>query len=229
MQLNTKRIQFFSEISPIDKTYVLHKLSVALYNDITLGKKPIKREYMDIIKIENGTYKISLSALEAQEYNVTSDTNTSREEMNSSIRRLADFLKENNKIEFEGRGRLSAEIFLAKDGGCEIFLSKLKEPVAIVKSKPLSKAIYRLDTLKSLLLACKELFRTGYGGNVDVYYNNEHKSYYLFLSGIYQKDSKYAFLCEYGSKIKTSLIPYISEHCKCICENNNVEIFARLL
>ena len=178
---------------------------------------------MEIIKLENGAYKISLNALEAQNYSITGEK-TRGEKTSSAIRRLANELRASKDIELDD-GKLSAEIYISKDGGCELFLSVSKREIV----KPRHKELYRFEGLKSLLDACKNLFCMEYDGDGEVYYNGNSGSYYLLLSGVGEKDNKYAFLCECGSKMKATLLPYIAEHCKCICQKNAVEIFAKLL
>ncbi|MBQ7412515.1 MAG: adaptor protein MecA [Clostridia bacterium] len=182
---------------------------------------------MEIIRVENGSYKISLSADEARKYDISNGDEGGK--LNLSVRELLEKLKKSGEVELSGMGRISAEVYISKDGGCEVFISRAREIVPIARSRPLSKIIYKFEALRELLCACAGLKKADYDGAGSVYRNQASGSYYLFLSGIYQNDIKYAFLCECGTKIKASLYPYITEYCKCICENNAIEIFSKLL
>jgi hypothetical protein len=68
-----------------------------------------------------------------------------------------------------------------------------------------------------------------YKGKSFVYYDEKSKNYYMRLNRIIPKELKYAFLAEYSTRQKNILISYIIENSKSICENNSVEIFAKLL
>lgn len=184
---------------------------------------------MEIIKIGIDAFKLSLSEEEAKEYNIKAIDQHSKEEASASVKALIEKLK-NEGVDF-GKERVSAEIFLSKSGGCEIFLSKANEFSREIKAntKPLSKAMYRFSRLSDLLNACAMLKRLQYNGNCSIHHNDEQGSYYLALTGIYRRDDRYSFLNEFGERVKETLFPYIKEYCRCICDNNAVEIFSKLL
>lgn len=181
---------------------------------------------MEIIKIGKETFKIFLTAKEAEEYELTNDD----AQINASIKRLVEKIKEKEGIDF-GKERISAELYISKDGGCEVFLSKAPSVKQALKSnsKPLSMVIYRFDKLKHLLFICNQLNTAENKMSSSIYHNKKAKTYYLTIYGIYPKDLKYAFICEYASRLKASIYPYIAEHCDLICENNAIEIFSKLL
>ena len=184
---------------------------------------------MEIIKIGDDAYKVSLNSQETQDYDINTIDQYNREEMSIRIRSLLGKLK-NDGIDF-GKEKVSAEVFLSKDGGCEIFLSKItsSQKATRMNAKPLSRVTYRFLNLKDLLMACNILKSYDYDGISSVHHNQEKGSYYLALTGVYLKDNKYAFLGEFGEKVKESMLPYIKEYCKCICESNVVEVFSKLL
>ena len=62
-----------------------------------------------------------------------------------------------------------------------------------------------------------------------IYRDFEKGSYYLILCGIYPKDIKYAFIAEYGERVKNNLVSCIEEYCERICEKNPLEILSKLL
>ncbi len=184
---------------------------------------------MEIIKIGSDSFKISLTDDEAKKYEITSD-NTNDDSLSESIRSLLDIAKKSNGIDF-GKDRIATEIFISKDGGCDIFVSrgvKRSEPLKS-KREATQRAIYRFNNIEDLLRACKRLKAILYSDEICVYHNKTTGSYFLLVLGIYPKDIKYAFLCEYGERIKNNLIFYIDEYCEKICENNALEILSKLL
>lgn len=184
---------------------------------------------MEIIKIGRDSFKISLDSNEAKKYELI-ESIRANDCMSTSIKVLLEALKEKSGIDF-GKERVSAEVYISKDGGCEVFVSKMPEITPITKNntKPRSRLIYRFETLEHLLMVCEGLKRACYDDKCDVYYNKNTNTYFLVMYGIYPKDIKYAFLCEYGTKLKSNLYIYIVEHCECIFSENAVEIFSKLL
>lgn len=185
---------------------------------------------MEIIKMGNDSFKISLSSKEAKEREIVASIACNEKNMTESLKELIDTIKESNGISF-GEDKTSAEIYISKDGGCEIFVSRAirNEHQLKSKAKPTMRVLYRLDDLDSVLRACQRLSSISYDNSLCLYHSQEYGGYYMVLSGIYAKDLKYSFLSEYGTKMKNSMLPYITEHCKCICKNNTLEIFSKLL
>lgn len=183
---------------------------------------------MEIIKLGSDSYKISLSAEEAKKYDFAL-TDESKRESALTLQNLIDTVKKKEQIDM-GENKICAQIYLSKDGGCEVFISKAQIPKQIAKDKRAgSQSLYRFDTLDSLLSVCARLEAVNRETHCCIYHSEETGAYYLLINGIYTKELKYAFLCEFGTRIKNNAISYISEHCKTVCENNALEIFSKLL
>ena len=184
---------------------------------------------MDIIKIGYNSFKIALSATEAMEYDFTSNDSCNDQQVKNSLKLLFEKMKATNKIEIES-DKVSAEIYISKDGGCEIFVSRVNAPKQgrrQSKTEPIS--IYCFSRIDELLRACYRAYVCGLNSSSDAYHDSENGNYYLILNEIYPKDLKCAFLTEYGERVKNNMLFYLKEHCDCICSENAVEIFAKLL
>ena len=181
---------------------------------------------MEIIKIGNDSLKISLTREETREYDFSSEDSRGKKTLGC----LMNEVKRKIGIDF-ATDKISAEIYVSKDGGSEIFVSKVPIEKALPKgnSKQTTKSIYRFEHLEHLLPVCRRLEQISYNNESTVYHSEEFGDYYLMLKGIYPKDLKYAFLGEFGSKVKNNMLPYIVEHCNCLCENNTIEFFSKLL
>lgn len=184
---------------------------------------------MEIIKIGYNSFKIALNASEAVEYDISSSDVNDDTKMNKSLKILLDKITSENRIDLEN-DKISAEIYISKDGGCEIFISRavsLKQGSR--QSKQEMRSIYRFERLNDLLEVCSRLYNGNANANAQLYYNRETENYYLVIYGIAPKEIRYAFICEYGERVKNSLLFYIIEHCESICEKNALEMLSKLL
>lgn len=180
---------------------------------------------MEIIKIGKDSFKISLNKNEMKKYEL--DTSSCGEvDENSYVKRLLNKAKNDAGVDF-GNDKVSAEVYVSRDGGCEIFVSRVQTRSSDRTQK--NRLVYKFTGIDSLLSACLRLKKISYDGYCEAYHNKESRSYYLFLEGINPKELKYAFLCEYGEKVRYNMIPYILEYCDCISTNKTVEIFSKLL
>ena len=182
---------------------------------------------MEIIKIGSNSFKISLTQKEAKELEIT---NASDEIIGDNIKKLISSSKLSEEIDFKTQ-KLATEIFVANDGACDIFVSRQNKESTQVKAKKESsqKSLYSFDSLHNLSLVSKRLGEVSYNREAVVYYDQENSKYFLSLTGIYPKDIKYAFICEYGERVKNNLIFCIEERCKRICQKNSLEILSNLL
>ena len=156
---------------------------------------------MDIIKIGYNSFKIALNASEAREYDFTSDEPCDDEKLKSSLKLLLERVKNKNKIDIEA-DKISTEIYISKDGGCEIFISKsgsYKNGRRVRKAE--SASIYCFLTIDELLRACSRAHSINLKSPSEVYHNKESGEYYLIFSELYPKELRCAFLMEHGSKI----------------------------
>ena len=189
----------------------------------------LRGEKMEVTKIGMDSFKISLSSMEAREYKVEEVDNKEGVILEESFKKLIDKIKESNGINF-GKEKSCIEIYVSRDGGCDIFVSKSQvERTNKGNQKSNNRVVYRFANFVDLIQASKRLVSIAYEGDSAVYWDNLSKSYYLILNGIYQRDLKYSFLSEYGFRVKNNAIMYITEHFECLCKNNALEKFSKLL
>lgn len=104
-------------------------------------------------------------------------------------------------------------------GIAERFLSKRKRSLA-----------FRFDGIDPLLMACKRLYSTGYGGESSAY--REDKYFYLRIrdEGMdYAIGETKSVLFEYAEELDSAYFDmYIGEHGSCICESDAVKTLGEL-
>ena len=194
---------------------------------------------MEILKIGDDALKIMLDAEEAVAYGIDNeDTYENDYETAKIFQRIFSGAKEKIGFEF-GSGRVLVQMYQSKDGGFEIFISRLEvgntynDKVIPLENKRIKSAIspslYRFDNLENLLSVSARIENTGYAGRSSVYHDSKKGEYYLVLDDIYPKELRYAFIGEYSKQMKSSAIAYIKEHYKCICRKNGVKILSKLL
>ena len=106
------------------------------------------------------------------------------------------------------------EIFETKDGGCEMFVTKLSDQAesSYIKDS-LKKYIYSFTKLYELTSACKMLYDINVSGG-EAYADRDRQVYYLIL------DNEHKYLAEFnGKRCKGLVKEYLLEHCRLFCEN----------
>ncbi len=106
------------------------------------------------------------------------------------------------------------EIFETKDGGCEMFVTKLSDQTdSTYIQDSFKKYIYSFSKLCDLLAACKMLMELNVSGG-SAYVDKERNIFYLAI------DKEYKHLTEFNaSKCKPLAKEYLSEHCRHFCDN----------
>ena len=147
--------------------------------------------------------------------------------------------------------RVLLQLYPSKDGGCEIFITRLgkleesdsaKSRSAEEKErKPLKKSkrrrAFRFERLSDLVNVCKRLRESGLSPQSEAF-TDINGEWFLFLS---YKDDEYSqvldmipvnelsFIYEYGSSEDAkALALYLGEYGKAICSSNAVETLSRL-
>ncbi len=128
-------------------------------------------------------------------------------------------------------GRLFIQMYPSREGGCELFVTKLKdrsektvtntdEENAVTEySKYLSPGrgnpiIYSFESLKYLLSTCLVLMKMKYGGTSAAYIDRAKQKYYLVLT-----NETHIATEHFGSLCPSSTYYYINEHCDLICDS----------
>ena len=191
---------------------------------------------MDIIKINQNAIKVILSYDECSDYEFITDIESDNEHMQSSVNKLLREIKHKTEVDFSDRGLL-IQVYCAKDGSCEIYIAGTEEkivykekfaPYGTRKNTGNVRSIYRFDSLEVLTAACKRLRHLIEDTYSQVYYEEATLRYYLICESIFSKELRFSFLNEYAKQIKQSSFYYITEHLKCICKENAVNIFSSL-
>ena len=188
---------------------------------------------MEILKIGSDSLKISLCTKETFEYNLNELDN---ETVKNSFIKLLIKIRESISFNVTGE-KVVAEIFTGKDGGCEIFISRVEVREEMYKERVLDEAvkkprhitaIYSFEELERVLMVAKRLKDINFNGESSLYYDEKREKYYILLEDVSSKDLKYAFLNEYAKNIKSSLCPIIKEHFKCVCKKDLIKKLSSL-
>ena len=197
---------------------------------------------MEYILINESKLKIICEEKDLELYGVSAD---SLEYGDASSRSFLDFLlgEAKSKLDFEtAKHRILIQLFPSKDGGCEIFISKLgllnknekstQENKFSKAAKEPTKKLFFFEKLNFMLEACKRFSILQHSKNSSAFYLDGH-GYYLYFEvnedneleeyGIPSLD-EYSFLLEYGEpqNIKEKL-PYLKEYAKNICKEKAIE------
>ena len=188
---------------------------------------------MNIIRIGQEAMKISLCTDEALKLGF--DIDASEEKMKDSFIKL--LIKAKEEIEYAVLDKkIVGEIFSGKDGGCEIFVSRVeaqdkvynsKFPSETVKKPTKSESIFIFENLAGLLNVTKRLNEISYGGASAVYYDEAEEKYYIILEDVSIKELKFSFLTEYSKQIKGINCQFIKEHFACVCKKDGVKILSK--
>ncbi|MBO5312749.1 MAG: adaptor protein MecA [Clostridia bacterium] len=189
---------------------------------------------MDILRIGSDSIKISLDGREAQELHLDREDS---EDAKSNFVNLMVKVKE--RVNFKVLGeKLVAEYFSGRDGGYEIFVSRLEVDEDMYKDRGIQQEItkrvkpslspFSLESFEKLLDVTNRLKNMGYSGSSSLYYDDMREKYYIILEDVSIKDLKYAFMTEYSKSIKPHTLPYIKEHFRCICKKDAVNTLSAL-
>ena len=188
---------------------------------------------MEIIKIGSDSVKISLCGEEAGEYDLNYDD---AELLKNGFINLLLKLRESFSFAVIGE-KITAEMFTGKDGGCEIFISRVEVCDKVYKEKVIEDtskkpkhiaAVYIFDSFNKVLEVASRLDRMEFLAESSLYYDDEKENYYFMFEELNSKDLKYAFIHEYGKYIKSSLYPVIKEHHRCIFKRNAIKKLSQL-
>ena len=205
---------------------------------------------MEFILINDMKLKIMLTKNDLEEFDVRADeldySNTETKRMFWDIIERA---KKNVGFCCDGT-RVLVQLYASRDGGCEMFVSKLgsiyealddiDEAEARFHYKPFHKrdgdltrrGVFSFDNLEWLITVCRRLFEIGYSGESSVYMGDDRR-FYLFLDGLdatgYLPLDEYSFIAEYGSpENHDAAVGLLCEHGRSICAERAVEILSAL-
>ena len=197
---------------------------------------------MELIVIDESRIKLMLTAEEMAEYRMA-DGGT-REVLRGI---MADAYRKCGYGGAAMRGRIYVEMYPSREGGCELFVTRLAEragrTIACERENGTGmkngnesilaeyrkyifrgRVIYAFERMEDLLGACLGLMKNGYCGESAAYLDEEKRGYYLIL------DRESSVVSEnLGSLCRSSLYYYINEHCRRLCEGRDaVAILGKL-
>lgn len=200
---------------------------------------------MELILINESKLKVMLTPSDMESYSITCDTiDYENTETRRAFWNILDEAK--HKTGFDAaRDRIFIQVYPSKNGGCELYVTKLihndcpynetpKEDNITCRiniKRPVVPEIYSFDNIDYLITACNQLARNGYIEESSVFADKDGKKYYLVLSGAVKnmRFNRYSFITEYGDRRNGNFFElYLSEYCTCICEDNAVGILSKL-
>lgn len=121
---------------------------------------------------------------------------------------------------FPSQSRITVKIFESKEGGCQLFITRLGDQLTATDLKQCY--IYRFPDIEMLLPACKAINNSMRHTDGKVYYEKEKPFVYLVL------DRDFPNMPEFGgSECKKSSLMYIEEHCVPL-QNSTIESLGNL-
>ena len=209
---------------------------------------------MELIMVSDSKIKIMLTVSDMTRYEITQDVlEMGNEHVRSAFREILNEVRSRTGFNATGN-RLYVQYYPSKEGGCELFVTKLGRSapndgqpptMALGKGVGLASpaiqtetggnkriAAYSFPSVSALLSACRRLSALPHEGE-SAAWRDEENSVYLFLYGMARPrtgfSDPYSFLSEYGTPQNAdSLLLYIREHGQPICESQAVATLAGL-
>ncbi len=203
---------------------------------------------MELVIISDKKMKIMLTQKELDRYNIDSESfSITNDAHRHAFRRLLNDACKQSGFE-NNAARLMVQMYPAKKGGCEIFVTKMESSEAPSKRpsspSPISldiecyetsddAACYCFDTFSHLNSVCRQLVTSRFKGKSDAYVSTSG-TYYLILSKFHSKRSigqpynNLSFINEFTVSSGLGSIPYVQEYCKLICKDKAVDVLGML-
>ena len=188
---------------------------------------------MELIVISDTKIKLILTASDMKTYALDFETADYDSPKNRrAIWRLFDDVKSRSgfDIDFE---RVLVQVWPSRDGGCEMFISKISTPVLKGKTGEGGARyityIYVFEGLKNLLCVCKALVHRAYIKPSQVWH--DEGKWYLFLEGEGGKTGlhQFSFIEEFATKVNEKFAPIIFEHAVPIATQGAVEMLTSFI
>ena len=209
---------------------------------------------MEIIMISDNKLKVMLCKEDLSHFELKPEqldySNTETKRMFWDVLNRA---KHQTGFDTDGQ-RVLVQLYPSKEGGCEMFVTKIgllhsddcskdksnsnekkySELNNLKKSSntAFSYSAFRFENTEEMLEVCRRLASIGYIGESSAYFCENGKKY-LFLSDVdfseFAPPDEFSFISEYGElESSKKLIYYLSEHGKAICEHDAVSTLSKL-
>ena len=195
---------------------------------------------MELIRISDRKLKVMLTRAEVEKFQLD-PVGASCCSLHASFRLLLSEIEQKSGFDACGK-ELSIQYFPSREGGCEMFISNLREEAQTAETaKPARQEIagfrkeyaFRFLEMEALLTACKRLLQTGYCGESQAYLDGSDQCFLLLdllSSHPFEMPEELLFLSEYGkqeSLTETKL--YLLEHGRPLCNSNAVARLAEYI
>lgn len=179
---------------------------------------------MELIKIDENRLKVMLTAEDLRTYDIAFDRlDYSGTETRRVIWSILDTAKKETGFDAAG-DKICIRAFRDKDGGCELFVSRVTAPPRRTPKKHL----YAFSTCEALCAACKRLSACRFEGAGAAYLCDDGRFFLeLEFSAADTTEAMLSILLEFGKQIPHAKT-YLAEHATTLCQNA-VSIFARLI
>ena len=191
---------------------------------------------MEFLKINENKLKITLRAEELEEWGIVA------EDLDCADLRSRAFLRKllrcaEGEVGFvTERFRTLIQLYVSRDGGCEIFVSRIEPPDSeegdgashneriSVEPVSASSLAFRFERIEWLLAVCRRLRQLGFSGESHAYLGPDG-SYYLCLEDLPPMCADaYAFIYEYGHGESPDATHSLLRECgRLICPSRAVE------
>ncbi len=193
--------------------------------------------------------KVLLTPFDMMKYNLTCEKlDYENTETRKAIWNILDYAKHETGFD-AAQGRICIEVFPEKNGGCAIYITKLKKSELMGGGIELSRdgartrqtrAVYGFTESESLFRVCRFLLHKGYDQPSRAFFEalpQKKFRYYLELfetaAPTGSKKARYLkenlFISEFGSRTEGDAgLAFLAEHCTPLCEENAVATLAPL-
>lgn len=207
---------------------------------------------MELILISDSKLKIALSVADMERYSLDCGTlDYDCTETRAAFWQLLDEAKHQTGFDAASE-KLFVQIYASAGGGCEMYITKLKRHCDLEldsdelmsdggtltlcerDTEQTQRLIYHTVSLDDMIGICSTLCRFVPDGESSVYADGgESGGYYIVFTVDLISESGIdiplsAYLEEYGTPCPESIIYYITEHCRCICEESAASLLGAL-
>jgi len=192
---------------------------------------------MEYILINEGKLKVMLELADLEEFDINAeDLDYANPVAKPVFEDILRYAREEFGFDTSGH-KVLLQLFPSRDGGCELFITRLPSLCEQTKSQPKVKesVAYSFGTLSNLLAVCKRLLSKGFNGKSSAWADSQGR-WYLLLSESDMLDlhslpipHELSFIEEYGeSQSPRALSLYLGEYAQSICEGDAVRTLGEI-
>ncbi|MBR3423091.1 MAG: hypothetical protein IKN50_00175 [Clostridia bacterium] len=174
---------------------------------------------MECIRISDSKIKLTLGPDEVEKYDfepVKNGEERTGGSFLSGFRRILRDVRRDTGFDAGGK-RVLVRYFYGKDGGCEMYITKLRDlsrgdgvknlngaylwggSPALSRGEGAEKSVFRFFDLSSLVACCRLLKRVGFNGASEAFADRRRSVFYLALSEGHPSVPEYGVPCPKGS------------------------------